>query len=264
MKLISLASGSSGNAYLVEQNGKLLLIDIGLSYRKLTEELHSLGHGPEEICAVLLTHEHNDHVAGLPTFTKHHPAVPVIASYGAFNGLSSDKIFPRLNLGAFELLRPYERFNVADIDFLPVSTSHDTAESLAYRGDTESGSFALITDLGCWSEELAGQMEGLSALCLEANHDLHMLEMGPYPYPLKLRIESNKGHLSNEDAAALLLRLWHPGLKEVLLTHLSKENNLPELALQTMTSELQIHGIDPQSLNIQTAPRSGLSRTIVF
>ena len=81
MKFVSLASGSSGNAYLIEQNEKLLLIDIGLSYRKLTEELHALDHGPEEICAVLLTHEHNDHVAGLPTFTKHHPAVPIIASY---------------------------------------------------------------------------------------------------------------------------------------------------------------------------------------
>ena len=264
MKLISLASGSSGNAYLVEHDGRLLLMDIGISYRMLKEELGALGFSPEEICAVLLTHEHRDHVAGLPAFTKHHPSVPVFASYGTYDGLSGGEIFERLNLSAFELIRPEQRFSAADIEFLPVSTSHDAEGPLAYRGDTEGGSFALITDLGCWSEALAGQMEGLSALCLEANHDPNMLQMGPYPYPLKLRIESERGHLSNDDAAGLLIRLWHPGLKEVLLTHLSKENNLPELALQTVASELMINGIDPACMTIRTAPRRGLSPAIVI
>ncbi len=264
MKLVSLASGSSGNAFLIDAGNGLVLLDIGLSYRALSEEMKELGRSPEEISAVLLTHEHGDHISGLPSFMKHHPEVPVIASYGTYEGLSRDRIFPRLKLGAFQLIRPYERFSEAGIDFLPVPTSHDTADPLAYRGDTSDGSFAVITDLGCWSEELAADMEGLSALCLEANHDLRMLETGHYPYPLKLRIESAQGHLSNDDAAALLLRLWHPGLKEVLLAHLSKENNLPILAVQTMISELEMHGIDPGTINIHAAPRRGLSRTLLI
>ena len=264
MKLVSLASGSSGNAYLIDAGSGLILLDIGLSYRMLTDEMKQLGRSPEEISAVLLTHEHADHVSGLPVFMKHHPSVPVIASNGSYEGLSRDKIFPRLNLGAFHLIRPYERFSAGGIDFLAVPTSHDTAQSLAYRGNTKNGSFAVITDLGCWTEDLAAQMEDLSVLCLEANHDLRMLETGPYPYPLKLRIESGQGHLSNDDAASLLIRLWHPGLREVLLSHLSKENNLPILAVQTMRSELEMHGIDPGTVHIEAAPRKGLSRTIVF
>jgi phosphoribosyl 1,2-cyclic phosphodiesterase len=264
MKIVSLASGSSGNAFLIDTENDLLLLDDGLSYRSLTEELRELDRSPEEISAVLLTHEHADHISGLPALMKKHPNIPVYASYGTFDGLSKEKIFSRMNMGAFCLIHPGERFTAAGIDILPVATSHDTEGSLAYRGDKESSSFAVITDLGSWTEELAEKMEGLSVLCLEANHDLRMLETGPYPYPLKLRIRSERGHLSNDDAAGLLLRLWHPGLKEVLLSHLSKENNLPVLAVQTMVCELQTHGIEPDRLAISAAPRKGLSHAIIF
>lgn len=264
MKLVSLASGSSGNAFLVDSGSGLLLLDVGISYRLLKEEMAALGRSPDEIEAVLLTHEHADHVSGLPAWMKHHPRVPVFASSGTYEGLGREKIFPRLVQGAFELIRPRERFSAAGMDIYPVPTSHDTEGSLAYRGDKDGSSFALITDLGCWTDDLARDMEGVSVLCLEANHDLHMLEAGPYPYPLKLRIESGTGHLSNDDAAALLVRLWHDGLREVLLTHLSKENNYPDLAVQTVISELISRGIDPQAVRVTAAPRKGLSHIICF
>ena len=264
MKIFSLASSSSGNAFLIDPGDGLILIDAGVSYRTLAAELGELGRVPAEIRAVLLTHEHADHISGLPVFMKKHPDVPVYASFGTYDGLSRDKIFPRLNKGAFSLIRPGERFAAAGIDFLAVPTAHDTEGSLAYRGDCGEKSFAVITDLGCWTEELAEKMTGLSVLCLEANHDLRMLETGPYPYPLKLRIAGDCGHLSNEDAAALLLRLWHPGLKEVLLSHLSQENNLPILAVETVVSELKTHGIEPDTLTISAAPRKGLSHAIIF
>ena len=264
MKLVSLASGSSGNAFLVDSGSGLLLLDAGISYKTLLTEMEELGRSPDEIEAVLLSHEHADHISGLPVWMKHHPDVPVFASYGTFEGLSREKIFPRLRKEAFELIRPHERFTAAGIDLLPVPTSHDTAGSLAWRGDREDSSFAVITDLGCWTDELAKDMEGLSVLCLEANHDIRMLETGPYPYPLKLRIESGSGHLSNDDAAALLVRLWHGGLKEVMLAHLSRENNYPDLAVQTMISELKSRGIDPAPVPITAAPRTGLSHIISF
>ena len=264
MELASLASGSSGNAFIVDSGEGLILLDDGISYRSLQAELESLGHSCDEIRAVLLTHEHADHISGLPVFMKHRPGVPVFASYGTYDGLSREKMFPRLTKSAFELIRPYERFNVCGLDLTPVPTSHDTEGSLAYRGDKDGCSFAVITDLGCWNEELAGSMECLSVICLEANHDLHMLEAGPYPYPLKLRIGSGNGHLSNDDAAALLIRLWHPGLKEVLLTHLSHENNYPDLAIQTMLSELKSRGIDTEAVPITAAPRKGASHIIHF
>lgn len=264
MKLVSLASGSSGNAFLIDSGSGLLLLDVGISYKTLKSEMEELDRSPDEIEAVLLTHEHADHISGLPAWMKHHPDVPVFASYGTYEGLSREKIFPRLQKSAFELVRPRERFRTAGLDLLPVPTSHDTPGSLAWRGDRDGSSFAVITDLGCWTDELAKDMEGLSVLCLEANHDLRMLETGPYPYPLKLRIESGSGHLSNDDAAALLIRLWHEGLKEVLLAHLSRENNFPDLAVQTMISELKTNGIDPASVPITAAPRTGLSHIICF
>ena len=264
MNLRSLCSGSSGNAFLIDAGGGPVLLDIGLSYRMLKEELAEAGTAPEEIKAVLLTHEHADHVSGLPAFMKNCPGVPVYASYGTYDGLSREKIFARLRLGDFSLIRPHEHFTAAGIGFTALPTLHDTADSLAYRGCAEGKSFAVVTDLGCWTEELAGELEGLSVLCLEANHDLRMLETGRYPYPLKLRIGSERGHLSNDDAARLLVRLWHPGLKEVLLAHLSEENNLPILAVQTMISELSTSGIDPDTLTISAAPRKGMSHPICF
>ena len=264
MKLVSLASGSSGNAFLVDSGDGLLLLDVGITYKTLRTELAELGRSPEEIRAVLLTHEHADHISGLPVWMKHHPDVPVFASYGTFEGLSRQPVFLRLRKEAFELIRPHERVSAAGLELLPVPTSHDTPGSLAWRGGREDSSFAVITDLGCWTEDLARDMEGLSVICLEANHDMHMLETGPYPYPLKLRIESSSGHLSNDDAAALLIRLWHGGLKEVILAHLSRENNYPDLAVQTVISELKIRGIDPASVPITAAPRTGLSHIVSF
>jgi len=264
MKLVSLASGSSGNAFLADTGSGLLLLDVGISYKTLKTELAELGRSPDEIRAVLLTHEHADHVAGLPVWMKHHPEVPVFASYGTFEGLSREKIFERLKKEAFELIRPHEHVSAAGIDLYASPTSHDTPGSLAWRGNGEKSSFAVITDLGCWTDELADEMKGLSVICLEANHDVRMLETGPYPYPLKLRIESSSGHLSNEDAAAFLVRLWHGGLKEVLLAHLSRENNYPDLAVQTVISELIGNGIDPTAVPITAAPRTGLSHIIDF
>lgn len=264
MKLVSLASGSSGNAFLIDSGSGLLLLDAGISYKTLKAEMEELGRSPDEIEAVLLTHEHTDHISGLPVWMKHHPDVPVFTSYGTFDALSREKIFTRLRKEAFELVRPHERIRASGIDLLPVPTFHDTPGSLAWRGDRGNSSFAVITDLGCWTDDLAKDMEGLSVICLEANHDLRMLETGPYPYTLKLRIESDNGHLSNDDAAALLIRLWHEGLREVMLAHLSRENNYPDLAVQTMISELKSSGIDPASVPITAAPRTGLSHIISF
>ncbi len=234
LRLMSLSSGSTGNAVVIGWDGGFVLADAGISYKGLTERLCRLGLCLEDCRGLLLTHEHIDHVSGLPTLLRKHPQLPVCCSAGCFEGLSQLSMFSRLPKGNFRLIKAGEIFSLGELDFLPIATSHDAREPLAFRGSSRWGDLALVTDLGIFPPSLAEQLQGLSLLYLEANHDEHLLEMGPYPYPLKLRIRSEKGHLSNEAAGKALTSLWGPELKAVLLAHLSQKNNYPPLALETV------------------------------
>lgn len=260
---MTLASSSSGNCALAEYGGTRLLIDAGLSYTRIQKALEQIGILPDSLSAILLTHEHWDHVSGLAALMKR-SGKPVYTTYGSFEGLARLSFFERLPKQNFHLFHAGESFHLGDFTVRSLPVRHDAGEPVAFRLEADGVQFASVTDLGEVDEALVGALSGLNALLLEANHDTRMLEMGPYPYPLKLRIAGSKGHLSNEMSAGLLCRLAGPELKAVILGHLSQTNNYPLLALETAKSELIRQGIDPKSFTLTAAPPEGFSETVIL
>ena len=261
-RMVSLASGSEGNAVLAEYGSTRILIDAGLRYKSLCEYLSQLNVDPASISALLLTHEHSDHTLGLPVILKR-LNLPVYTTYGTFEGLSSQAVFSRIPKAGFHLFHAGESFRIGELTLTGLPVQHDCLEPVAYRGDADGVHFAVITDLGCFDDSLIRSLQGLDALLLEANHNRQMLETGPYPYPLKLRIDGEKGHLSNEAAAGLLMKIRHPGLRQVLLGHLSRTNNYPLLALETVRGALGLSGSD-NSIHISACPPKGPSDVIAI
>lgn len=236
MQVVVLASGSKGNAVMVEMDGVKLLIDAGISATRIKKGLADFGMAPEELSGILITHEHRDHIAGLTTLSKWYH-LPIFARRGTLAALSCAVQVPR------ELLQPLE--DSLDIEGLRVgcfSTSHDAADSVGWRIEG-SERFVLATDLGFVTSSVQEALEGADILVLEANYDPEMLQNGSYPWHLKRRIMSNRGHLANADAAWALARLkQRPG--QVVLAHLSEENNEPGLAEETVRKILHRQGIE--------------------
>jgi phosphoribosyl 1,2-cyclic phosphodiesterase len=224
LELCSIASGSKGNAYVVGIDGSYLLVDCGISARRLTRSLARVGFPLDSIEAILITHEHRDHVAGLDRFRKECP-VPVYATEGTWEAI------PRHGPGPFHPVEAERPFAVGPFRVHPIPVSHDATEPVAYRVETERGAVAVVTDLGRTDEGIRCSISGLRALVLESNHDEEMLRSGSYPWYLKERILSDYGHLSNRASQAALVASAHDGLEVVLLAHLSEENNRPDLAL---------------------------------
>ncbi len=243
MEFCTLASGSSGNAIFVRSETTAIMIDAGISAKRLTESLLSLSVTPDELSAILITHEHSDHIGGLPVFTKKCPA-RVMASIGTS---------PCLKVAS----TPFEigdRFTVGDLDIRTFSTSHDAADSVGYRIDCDGASLGVLTDTGFVTNEAKEWLLGVDALILEANYDSEMLQNGPYPAMLKRRIASRHGHLSNKDCAAFALLCVKNGTNDILLAHLSAENNTPDTAAYTVGRALQGYPV-----RLGVAPRSTVS-----
>ncbi|MBP3729418.1 MAG: MBL fold metallo-hydrolase [Lachnospiraceae bacterium] len=261
IRICTLASGSEGNALIAEFDDFRLLIDCGISKKALWDSLGALAVDPASLKGLLLTHEHIDHCRGLLPVLKHTDC-PVFASRGSFEGLARHGFFERLPKDRFILFKGGDTFPLGPLKVRTIPLSHDSLEPVAFRLDTEEFSFASVTDLGCYDEALIQELRGLQALVLEANHNRRMLEAGPYPYSLKQRIDGTKGHLSNEDCGQLLKALYHPGLEQVLLAHLSKTNNYPPLALETVSEALR--GIPEANgrLRLSIAPYQGCSEII--
>ncbi len=257
-RFATLASGSRGNCCYIELDGTRLLIDTGISCARICAGLEKLGTDPAALSAVLLTHEHRDHTAGLAGFLRKYP-LPVYTSAGTFEGLYGQPLFEKLPKQCFHLFSAGTAFELGVWKVQTMALSHDAVEPVAYRLDSDKVSLAVVTDLGCFDEALADSLSGLDLILLEANHDRRMLEMGPYPYMLKLRIDGARGHLSNEACAELLKKLIHPGLRGVILGHLSQTNNYPPLALETVRSSLQEEKPGPEHFFLKTAPAETLS-----
>ena len=233
IKICSLYSGSKGNSVFIEAGGAKILIDAGKSARTLCASLRSIGVDVDELDAILITHEHNDHVSALRTLSHKHniPIHILLRSAQVFNGLCDEKLCLCLALhdkSDFSL-----RINDLTIQAFP--TPHDSRASVGYKlttnEDGEEISIAYATDTGYVSEPMLKNMLGAKYAVIECNHDLDMLRDGPYPFDLKARIASTHGHLSNEDCAILASHLAQNGAKAIMLAHLSEENNLPDLAL---------------------------------
>jgi len=248
MEFYTLASGSGGNAALLRSGDTALLLDAGISARRIEASLRTLGLSPAALSAVLITHEHSDHIGGVRTLTKRF-SLPVYASYGTARFLSC----------AGDALRAFAAGDIFSIGPLRVTsfrTSHDAADSVGYRVDGPDGSFGLLTDTGVVPAAAEELLPGVDVLLLEANHDIDMLLGGPYPYPLKQRIRGPRGHLSNECAADFALRCARGGTHDILLAHLSAENNTPEAAQYAVGRRLQSEGF---AVRLGVAPREHLS-----
>ncbi len=233
MRFCSIASGSSGNCIYVGSDNTHLLLDCGISGKRIENGVNSLGISPGEIDGILLTHEHTDHVQGLGVISRRY-GIPIYATEGTIGAVKKLKNLGEIPGECFRFIRAGERFSVGDIGVESVRTSHDAAESVAFRFFSADTSAAVMTDLGSFDDSIVSALKGVNVLLLEANHDVRMLETGRYPYSLKCRIMGEKGHLSNDSAGELLLKILHDDLKQVFLGHLSRENNYPDLAYETV------------------------------
>ena len=237
MRLVSIASGSSGNCIYVGSDTTHVLVDAGVSNKKIEAGLNEIGVKGSELDAIVITHEHSDHVRGLGILARKHP-VPIYSTKETI-----EEILNISGLGEYprELLHPIEPdvdFAVGDLTIQAFRIDHDAANPVAYRLRCGRKSVAVATDMGHYDQYIIDHLQGLDALLLESNHDVRMLETGPYPYYLKRRILGDHGHLSNDNAGRLLNYLLHDNLKKILLGHLSKTNNYPELAYETVKLEI--------------------------
>lgn len=233
-RIYPLFSSSKGNAEFIGSPEGGILIDCGVSARRLTQALERCGIRPEAIQGIFITHEHADHVAGLRVFTKKY-SVPVYAEPVTRQGLySGGWLAPEQDCTALT-----GTVECAGIRITPFATSHDTAQSCGFRMVMPDGRIcAVCTDLGYVSETVSAALNGCDLVLLEANYDVNMLRTGPYPAQLKLRIASQYGHLSNDDSAAAAQALVSDGTTRLILGHLSQHNNLPEIAERTVEQRL--------------------------
>lgn len=237
MRLCSIASGSSGNCVYVGSDTTHLLMDVGISGKRTEAGLKELGLKMSDIDGIFITHEHADHISGLGVMARKY-GVPIYGTRGTIDAIKQAHSLGKIDDSLFQYIRADEKCTVKDVTLYPIRTSHDAAEPVAYRVSHGKQKIAVITDLGCYNDYTVECLRDLDVLYLEANHDIHMLQVGPYPYYLKQRILGERGHLSNEAAGKLLSRLLHDNMRSIVLGHLSKENNLPELAYESVRVEV--------------------------
>jgi len=226
MKIAVFASGSGGNCMLLSHKDSHILIDAGISMRRVESSLRNIGLTVSDIGGVLITHEHSDHISGLKMLIKHH-GINIFAPRTVANRLRG--ILPEAE-DYLTVLPVGADFRLGRFTVRAFHTPHDTDESVGYRVEG-GGSFALATDMGCVTDEVLSGLLGADTVLIESNHDIQMLCDGPYPVHLKRRILTNRGHLSNVDCARLVRHLADNGTKNIILGHLSRENNRPGLAM---------------------------------
>ncbi len=247
-----MSSGSRGNSVLLQTASERILIDAGTSCRYIHRSLADIGVSLDDLDAIVLTHEHTDHIAALKVLSRH-ARVPVYASYGTTEALIE---------GAFcdpSLLRPFaagSSFEIGGTYVTSFSTPHDARDSVGFCFETEKTSLGYATDLGMMTEDIFSRLSGCPAVLLESNHDIRMLREGPYPPYLKRRILSECGHLSNDDSARTVSRLAEAGMRTLILGHLSEENNRPEIAYRAAREQLIAAGADPVDIHIAKAKQT--------
>jgi phosphoribosyl 1,2-cyclic phosphodiesterase len=261
MRICTLASSSSGNCTLVSQGSTHILIDAGISLRRITTCLRHFSISPDELAGILVTHEHSDHIGGIKMLVKYHH-MPVLAPMGVAESLCG--IIPEAK-DSFTYFQAGSEFVLGEISVKSFLTPHDTPESVGYRLDTPQASFVFVTDIGCVTPTILDAALGADMAVIEANHDIKMLKSGNYPPHLKRRILSEHGHLSNDDSGLLASRLVSAGTRKIVLAHLSRENNTPRLAWDTVDNALKIHGVTVGGdVALDTAPADDMGKIYII
>jgi len=230
IEICALASGSNGNCYYIGNNQEAVLIDAGLSFKQILKRMETKALDPKKIKALFITHEHGDHVRGARVTGKKLD-VPVYMTVGTYN--SAFRTWKPLS---FLAVRDNDPVTIGSLTIFPISKNHDAAEPTSFRVESNGLNIGVFTDIGSPCDNVKNHLKQCHALFLETNYDYQMLKEGPYPYHLKVRIDSTVGHLSNLQAFELLNEHAHPQLQCVFLSHLSAENNRPELALSQFKS----------------------------
>jgi phosphoribosyl 1,2-cyclic phosphodiesterase len=258
LRVVFLGSGSGGNATAVSDGTTTLLIDCGFSAREVARRMTLAGLSPDNVTTILLTHEHSDHLRGVDVFARRHDCA-VHATRGTRMAAGLDHL-----AGDVCTVIAGEELRVGSLTVLPFRTSHDAAQPVGYRIETAAGErFGLATDTGVLTAESAEALADVDVLGIESNHDLGMLERGPYPSFLKKRIRSEQGHLSNPDAADALEALASVRLRRIFALHRSNTNNTPSLAKRALTARLDVIGLRvpvlvvPQHEPLDSAPPQG-------
>ena len=248
----SLYSGSSGNCLLVETSNTKILIDAGESCKKISNALSSLEIEPCDIKAILVTHEHSDHVKGLGTFSKKYN-IPVYANSKTWDAMQEQSA--KINTQNIKKFTIEENFEVGDLKIHPFKIPHDAANPCGFNIFYDNKKLSIATDIGHMTSTIAHKLEDSSFILLESNYDPEILKCSSYPYLLKQRIAGPNGHLPNSEAGKTISFLMNSGLTEVMLGHLSRENNFPELAYRTVVEELIQNKMDSSKIRISVANR---------
>ena len=258
-RFCSLYSGSSGNSLFVETNNTKILIDAGESAKKITEALSLINVDINDLDAILVTHEHSDHVKGLGTLSKKYN-IPVYANSKTWDAMpeQSSKILDNNKKHFISS----ESFDVGDLKIRPFEIPHDAANPCGFSIFHDNTKISIATDIGHMNSNIIHKLEDSSFLLLESNYDPNILKCSKYPYQLKERIAGPNGHLPNSEAGKTISYLLNSGLKSVMLGHLSKENNFPELAYKTVIDELISNNFNENNFSLTVASREKPGNTI--
>lgn len=264
MKLLSIASGSSGNCIYVGDENTHLLFDAGISGKRIEAGLNTIGLSATNLDGIFVTHEHIDHISGLGVIARRY-GVPIYATQGTMDGILNTKSVGKIDPELLRVIDKEQTIEIGNLVVDPMAISHDALEPVAYRIYGDDKRIGIITDLGYYTDDIVDGLQDMDALFVEANHDENMLQVGPYPYTLKQRILGKRGHLSNETSGRLLSKLLNDRLKYIVLGHLSNENNLPELAFEAVRLEITMsdNRYRAEDFQIMVAKRSEPSPLLV-
>ena len=237
MKFMNIASGSSGNSTFIGSEKAGILLDCGISMKRIENALSAHDILVSGLDGILITHEHSDHIKGLGVLSRKY-SIPIYATKGTIAGIHCASNIGQIDDSLFIEIENDADFNISDINIKTHSISHDANDPVCFSFIEDNKKLSIATDLGIYDDSLTGFLSGSDALLIEANHDVRMLETGPYPYYLKRRIAGNLGHLSNEDSGRLIKKLLNDHLQVIYLGHLSDKNNYWLLCYETIKQEL--------------------------
>lgn len=253
MDFCTLYSGSSGNSIYIGTDKTKLLVDAGVSGKKIQEGLSEIGVNPNDIKGILITHEHDDHIKAAGILSRRFN-IPIYANKDTWMAMES--AIGEVKSDNIRVFEKYYPFEIGDITIIPFKIPHDASSPCGYSFINENKKVSIATDIGHASEDVKNNIKDSDLILLESNHDVEMLKVGPYPYYLKRRVLSEVGHLSNEDCGKTIVDILNSRIKKVVLGHLSKTNNYPELAYRTVLSILEMNGIrDGVDVDIDIAHR---------
>lgn len=269
MRMLPIASGSSGNCIYIGTDNTHILLDAGVSRKRIEDGLKSINLTMKDISAIFITHEHSDHTKGLGVISRKDD-IPIYGTKGTIDGIKNTSVLGDISNANLNEITIGNSININDVQVSNIRISHDANEPVAYSlSAVENGKIkkaSVVTDLGVYNDSVIELLRGSNAMLVEANHDISMLQVGPYPFYLKQRILGNFGHLSNESSGKLINTVLHDNINKIYLGHLSKENNYDKLAFETVKLEIDLsdNNFVSKEFDIEVAKRDNISSVCEF